>query len=248
MGSRVEILDSGGFRSDGRKQYELRDFNIDLWSPSASSADGSATVSHGLTQVQVNVFGPREPRLRSQSLHDRLFVNVEVSIAPFSSSERRTRGRGDKRIMELAAAIKNTFDPVVQKHLYPRSELDIYVQVLQQDGGVLQTCINATTAALITAGIPLVDFVCGVTVGVHTTDVLLDLTNLEENDVPHLTIATMPRSGKVTLVSMETRLNVERFGEMMALGRDAGKVVGEEMKDVVRAWGEERMKTQRLVP
>jgi exosome complex component RRP41 len=38
--------------------------------------------------------------------------------------------------MELAAAIKNTFDPVIQKHLYPRSELDIYVQVLQQDGGI----------------------------------------------------------------------------------------------------------------
>jgi exosome complex component RRP41 len=91
-----------------------------------------------------------------------------------------------------------------------------------------------------------VDFVCGVTVGVHTTDVLLDLTNLEENDMPHLTIATMPRSGKVTLVSMETRLNVERFGEMMELGRVAGKVVEEEMKTVVRAWGEERVKTQKL--
>jgi exosome complex component RRP41 len=168
-----------------------------------------------------------------------------------------------RRIMELSTAIKNTFDPVIQKHLYPRSELDIYVQVLQQDGGerhiymlpfstngtagVLQTCINATTMALITAGIPLIDFVCGLTVGVHTTDVLLDLTNLEETDVPHLTIATMPRSGKVTLVSMETRMNVERFGEMLELGGQAGKVLGEEMRDVVRAWGEDRMKTQKMI-
>jgi exosome complex component RRP41 len=93
---RVCRLDNGGFRSDGRKQYELRDLKIDLWSFSASSADGSATVSHGLTQVQVNVFGPREPRMRLQSLHDRLLVNVEVGIAPFSTNERRTRGRGDK--------------------------------------------------------------------------------------------------------------------------------------------------------
>jgi exosome complex component RRP41 len=166
--------------------------------------------------------------------------------------------------MELSAAIKNTFDPVIQKHLYPRSELDIYVQILQQDGGecymlpwrtsgtetvagILQTCINATTMALIKAGIPVIDFVCGLTVGVHMSDVLLDLTNLEETDVPHLTIATMLRSGKVTLVSMETRINVERFGEMLELGREAGKVLGEEMRDIVRAWGEDRVKTQNMV-
>lgn len=38
-------------------------------------------------------------------------------------------------MVELATAIKNTFEPVIQKHLFPRSELDIYVQILQQDGG-----------------------------------------------------------------------------------------------------------------
>lgn len=101
--------------------------------------------------------------------------------------------------------------------------------------------------ALITAGIPLVDFVCGVTVGVHTTAALLDLTQLEESDVPHLTIATMPRSGKVTLVSMETRLNVERFGEMLEVGGQAGRIIGEEMKDITRGWGEERAKTQKMM-
>jgi len=110
--------------------------------------------------------------------------------------------------------------------------------------GVLQTCINATTMALITGGIPLVDFVCGLTVGMHTSEVVVDLTNVEETDVPHLTIATMPRSGKATLVSMETRMNVERFGEMLGVGGEAGQVIGEEMREAVRAWGEARVKTQ----
>lgn len=40
-----------------------------------------------------------------------------------------------RRLTELASALEDTFQPVVQTHLYPRSQIDIYVQVLQQDGG-----------------------------------------------------------------------------------------------------------------
>ncbi len=94
QGSRVEILNDDGYRSDGRRQYELRDIVMDL--SQQSNADGSAMISHGLTQVLVSVFGPREAKMRSQTLHDRAVLNVEVNIAPFSTGERRRRGRGDK--------------------------------------------------------------------------------------------------------------------------------------------------------
>lgn len=105
--------------------------------------------------------------------------------------------------------------------------------VLQQDGGLLQTCINGTTLALVNAGIPMVDFVCAVTGGVHSTSPLLDLTTLEENDVPHVTVATMPKTGKVALVTMETRLHVDRFEEIFRLAGEAGKVLHKEMKNAV---------------
>jgi len=59
-------------------------------------ADGSAIVTHGLTQVLVSVFGPREAKMRSQTIHDRANINVEVNVAAFSTSERRRRARGDK--------------------------------------------------------------------------------------------------------------------------------------------------------
>jgi len=100
MGSRVEILNDGGYRSDGRRQLELRDFAIEM-SSSKSNADGSCIVSHGLTNVMASIFGPREARLRSLTLHDRAVINVEVGIAPFSSGERRRRGRGDKYVLLL---------------------------------------------------------------------------------------------------------------------------------------------------
>jgi exosome complex component RRP41 len=137
--------------------------------------------------------------------------------------------------LELAATIKSTFEPVIQTSLYPRSQIDVFVQVLQQDGGLLQACINGTTLALISAGIPLLDFVCAVTGGVHSTSPLLDLTQLEENDIPHVTVATMPKTGKVTLVTMETRLHVDRFEEIFRLAGDAGKVLHGEMKAAVKS-------------
>lgn len=55
------------------------------------TADGTATITHGLTQVLVSVFGPREAKMRSQTLHDRAILNVEVNIAPFSTGERRKK-------------------------------------------------------------------------------------------------------------------------------------------------------------
>ncbi|KAL5526858.1 SKI6 [Sanghuangporus sanghuang] len=233
MTSRVEILNDGGYRSDGRRQHELRDFNIDL--SVRGQADGCAMVSHGLTQVLVSVLGPREAKNRSQTIHNRAIINVELSIAPFSSSERRKRSRNDRRILEFAAAVKSTFEPVIQVHLYPRSHIDIFIQVLQQDGGLLSASINATTLALITAGISLFDYVSAVSAGVHSTHPLLDLTALEENDVPYLTTAVMPRTGKVTLVTLETRLHADRFEEIFRLACDAGKVIHKEMRQAVMA-------------
>ncbi|KZT02904.1 uncharacterized protein LAESUDRAFT_762333 [Laetiporus sulphureus 93-53] len=232
MSSRVEILNDGGYRSDGRRQYELRDIIIDL-SPQGT-ADGSATVTHGLTQALVTVFGPREAKMRSQTLHDRAVINVEMNVLPFSTGERRRRARVDRRTLELAAMIKSTFEPVIQTNLYPRSQIDIFVQVLQQDGGLLQTCINATTLALAAAGIPLLDFVCAITGGVHTTSPVLDLTMLEENDLPHLTVAVMPRTKKITLVTLETRLHVDRFAEIFELACEAGQTIHKEMKRAVK--------------
>jgi len=136
----------------------------------------------------------------------------------------------DRRVLELAATIKSTFEAVVQTELYPRSEIGVYVTVLQQDGGLLQACLNGTTLALMGAGIPMLDFVCAVTGGVHATSAMLDLTTLEENDVPHVTVATMPRTGRVALVTMETRLQMERFEEIFRLAAEAGSVVHREMK------------------
>jgi exosome complex component RRP41 len=153
-----------------------------------------------------------------------------------------------RRTLEFAANIKSTFEPVIQAHLYPRSEIDIYVQILQSDGALLQCAINATTLALIDAGVPMTDFVCSVSCALYDTTPLLDITTLEENDLPNVTVAVLPRSGKVTLVTLETQVAVERFEEMLRLTGDAGKALHIEMLASVKERTESLVTAMNMIP
>ncbi|TYJ54425.1 hypothetical protein B9479_004935 [Cryptococcus floricola] len=230
--SRAEILNDGGLRQDARRPYELRSTSFQL-SPHTSS-DGSATAQQGLTTVVVSVFGPREPKNRGLASHDRAVLSVEVGTVPWAAGGGARRTRGDKRLLEIGAAIRQTFEPVILTHLYPRSEISIHVQVLAADGGILPTAINATTLALIDAGISLLDYVTSISIGLHLLQPLLDLSQPEESDLPALVIASLPSSGKITLAQMETRLHVDRFEEMVTLGVEACGVLKEEMEAVVK--------------
>lgn len=135
----------------------------------------------------------------------------------------------NRRILEFAANIRATFEPVVQMSLYPRSQIDINVQVLQSDGSLLQAAINATTLALIDAGVPMNDYVCAVTCALHDNTPLLDVNSLEESDLPNVTVGILPRTGKVTLATLETQLSVERFPEILKLTGEAAKAIHAEM-------------------
>ncbi|SCZ94136.1 BZ3500_MvSof-1268-A1-R1_Chr12-2g03710 [Microbotryum saponariae] len=194
----------------------------------------------------------------------------ELTRTPIPISSRRT--------VELAASLKATFEPVLLLHLYPRSSIDIYIQVLEVDGALLQAAINATTLALIAAGLPLTDYICSLSLASypsisplappqippfeltsppvhHSNDpkrsrgsgstTLLDLTQAEEQALPNLTVAVLPRSGKVTLVGLESRLGVGRFEEMLRWGVEGAKVVQGAMEEAVSTWAANLAKPSR---
>lgn len=175
-------------------------------------ADGSAYFQQGNTQVLVSVYGPRETTLKSHIQHDRAILNVEINVAAFSTIERKRRNKTDKRLLELAHSIQSTFESSLFTHLYPRSQIDINIQVIQQDGALLATACNATTLALVNAGIPMSNYVSAVSVAAvdvvssaqtrsNTVDthVILDLTYQEESDLAWYTIgALMPGTIPIT--------------------------------------------------
>ena len=100
------------------------------------------------------VYGPREPQLKGKILHDRAIVNCEYSMAAFSTGEHK-KTKTDRyqtyqysivakkiilkkyrRSQEISMLIKQTFESVILCTLAPRSQIDIYITVIQADGGI----------------------------------------------------------------------------------------------------------------
>ena len=92
-------------------------------------ADGSAYIEMGNTKALATVYGPHEVTNKSKILHDRVLVNCQFSMATFSTGERKKRPKGDRRSTETSMHIRRTFEAAILTQLYPRSQIDIYVQV-----------------------------------------------------------------------------------------------------------------------
>ncbi|KAJ6261770.1 hypothetical protein Dda_2569 [Drechslerella dactyloides] len=241
-----------GLRNDGRRWNELRRIHCQL-STSGSSADGSAYVEQGFTKVLCTVTGPAEPGNRQRVRGDGATVSCEVYFAAFSGTDRIKRGRNDKKVQELQTSVQKTFASVILTHLLSRSEITISLHILSQDGGTLAACVNATTLALIDAGIPLADYVCACTAGQPAVavgnggdggeepDPYLDVNYLEESDIPSLTVATVGGGEKVVVVSMESRVRIERLEAMLAVAVSGCARVREIMDKEVRRYGKEKL-------
>ena len=89
----------------------------------------------GNTRVLAVVYGPHEPTMRSRAQNEDAIVNCEYSVATFSTNERRKRAKGDRRATDTELLISQTFEAAIMTHLYPRAQIDIYIQILQSDGG-----------------------------------------------------------------------------------------------------------------
>lgn len=64
-----------------------------------------------------------------------LLVNYLQSDVQNHIGERKKKTKGDRRSTEISLVIRQTFESVILTHLFPRSQIDIFVQVLQADGG-----------------------------------------------------------------------------------------------------------------
>ncbi|OQR70524.1 exosome complex component RRP41-like [Tropilaelaps mercedesae] len=145
-----------------------------------------------------------------QALHDRSVVNCQFSAATFSTAERQRRPRGDTKSVEMTLHLQQTFEAAVLTSLYPRCQIDVFVEVLQADGSLLSVAINAATMALVDAGIGMRDYVCACSAGFFGDTALLDLNNLEESHKgTGLTVAILPKTERVVLVDMSSKIHAD---------------------------------------
>ena len=154
----------------------------------------------------------------------------------------------------MATTIASAFQPNLFTHLYPHSTITLSLHILSSDGSVLAALLNASTLALIDAGIPMKDYICACTAGStssyssndESADPLLDLNAQEELELPFLTVGVLGGSDSVSVLVMETKVQVGRLEGMLAVGVDGCKQVREVLDGVVRERGARMLEGRKL--
>jgi len=208
-----------GKRLDGRALNELRPITMKVGP--LKRADGSSYVEWGKNKVMASVYGPRETHPRHLQESDSAILQVRYNMASFSVEERKRPGP-DRRSTEISKVTREALMPALFLGYYPRSSIDVNIEVLQADAGTRCTGINAASLALADAGIPMRDLVVAVAAGKIDGQICLDLEKNEDNfgeaDMP---VAVMPRRRNITLLQMDGDLSPEEFSQAMDLAMGA---------------------------
>ena len=159
--------------------------------------------------------GPQEPYRRpDQTGTDAGFLTCHVLTAPYSGPERKKRKLGDRRAVEMENILKQTFESIILLNLYQRSEISIVVNVFEADGSLPCAIINATTLALMEAGIAMKDMVIACSVGIYKQNIYLDVNQLELTiGSAYIPLAIESSTEEVIYLQLDNRLSVEMLEE-----------------------------------
>jgi exosome complex component RRP41 len=227
-----KLIDKKGIRLDGRKADELRPLKLEVGV--LSNADGSAYIEHGKNKILAAVFGPREMHPKHLSRPDRMVLRCRYHMAPFSVQERKSPAPS-RREVELSKVIRESLEPALFPELYPRTGIDVFVEVLQADGGTRCASITAAALAIADSGIPMRDLVVACAAGKVDDTVVLDLFDAEDKlgvaDVP---VAYMPNLNAVTLLQMDGILSPDEFEKAVNMAMEGCKKIYALQKEALK--------------
>jgi len=226
MKEKEEIdLIKDGKRLDGRGFDELRKIKIEIGI--LKRADGSCYLELGDNKVLAAVYGPREMHPRHLQDEKTAVLVYTYNLAPFSVTDRKRPGP-DRRSVEISKVSRCALDPVILKEYYPKTAINVYVEVLQSDAGTRTAAINASSVALAAAGIPMRELVSSIAVGKVDGEVVLDLNGMEDNygeaDMP---VAMIARTNTITMLQMDGRFTKDEFELGMKLAENACRKIYE---------------------
>ena len=227
-----KLLDKKGLRLDGRKPDQLRSIKLEVGI--IPNADGSAYIEQGKNKILAGVYGPREVHPKHLALQDRTLLKCRYHMAPFSVQERKSPAPS-RREIELSKVIRECLEPSIFLEYYPRTMVDVFIEVLQADGGTRCASITAASLALADAGIPMRDLVAACAAGKADDTIVLDLMDEEDKlgkaDVP---VALMPNLNAVTLLQMDGKLTHEEFESTVNLAIDGCRKIYTMQKEALK--------------
>jgi exosome complex component RRP41 len=228
------ILIKDGKRLDGRAFNELRPIKIEAGV--IKNAEGSAYLEWGNNKVIAAVYGPWEAQPKHSQDPERAVIKCRYSMAPFSSLEEHGRSGPNRRAIEISKVTKEVFEKVVMIDKFPGTEINLYIEVIQSDGGTRAAGITAAAVALASSGIPMTDIPYAVSAGKAGSEVLLDLNKIEDNysdsDMP---MAIAPRNGEVLLLQMDGTMSKAEFDKALSMIKEAGAVINKIQREALEA-------------
>lgn len=228
----MKLIDEKGLRIDGRRPDEMRPLKIEAGV--LKRADGSAYVEWGHNKVMAAVYGPRECHPRHLQNPERALVQCSYNMASFSVDDRKRPGP-DRRSHEISKIISEALTNVVFTEYFPRTSIDVYIEVLQANAGTRCAGLTAASVALADAGIPMRDLVASCAAGKVADTVVVDLMKEEDNfgqaDIP---LGYVPRTGDIVLLQMDGDLTHDEFVKGMNMAVDACKKVYEIQRDALK--------------
>ncbi len=180
MGGRktdLVLLDKNGIRCDGRKVDETR--KVTIKAGVLKNASGSAYIEFGGNKILAGVFGPRDVHPKHMADPDTGILRVRYHMEPFSVGERKNPAPS-RREIEISKVVKEALEPAVMLKNFPRTATDVFLEILQADGGTRCAALSAASVALADAGIPMRDLVCGCAAGKAADTLILDVNNEED--------------------------------------------------------------------
>ncbi len=231
MGGRdtdVVLLDENGKRCDGRTIDEPR--RIMIKAGVLKNADGSAYIEFGNNKIIVGVYGPRDVHPKHLADTDSGILRCRYHMSPFSVDERKSPAPS-RREIEISKVIKEALKPAVMLERFPRTVVDVFIEVLQADGGSRCAALDAASVALADAGIPMRDMVSAIASGKVADTIVLDVNNEEDQagqaDMP---VGYMPNLGKITLIQLDGVLTQDEYKKCVQTAIDGCKLVYEIQK------------------
>mmetsp|Transcript_34379 Transcript_34379/g.83447 ORF Transcript_34379/g.83447 Transcript_34379/m.83447 type:complete len:241 (+) Transcript_34379:101-823(+) len=128
-------------RQDGRNHGALRQLSCEL--SSLQRADGSALWKSGSTHVLGAIYGPIAP-LNMAKEQEEAIVTVLIKS-----------GKSDQVTDEHKTFLTNILTNCIDVARYPRTVVQVVLQIIQSDGSLVACLLHAAVAALMDAGVDL---------------------------------------------------------------------------------------------
>ena len=215
----TKLFREDGKRLDGRDKHELRPIKMKVGV--IHNADGSAYLEWGNNKVYAAVYGPREVHPHHLAKPDRGILRVFYRMATFSVFDRKRPAPG-RREKEISMIITDCLEPVLFLELYPGTAFEVFIDVMDADGGTRCASTTVAALALADAGIPMRSLVTSVAIGRIDGELVTDLSGIEDKAVgADLPCAITWFNEEISLLQFDGDMSLDEINQCLLLAKDA---------------------------